>query len=115
MFIGVPISGPIASSAINRPKNDASLKGIVVRKFKRLPETAPSPAIPVVPVPEDEVRPRSFSAVESNVVNDDDDVDVVTGDARLCSDEVIELSSCDSADCTPVPVAVPVACATAAD
>src|SRR6516164_6710789 len=107
MFIGVPISGPIASSAINRPKNDASLKGITVRVFKRLPEIAPSPAIPVVPVTEDdEVRPRSFSRVESNVVNDDDGVDVVTGDARLCSDEVIELSSCDSADCTPAPVAV---------
>jgi hypothetical protein len=56
-----------------------------------------------------EVRPRSFRRVESNVVNDVDDVDDAAGDARFCSVELIVELSCDSADCTPLPVAVPLA------
>jgi hypothetical protein len=108
-FIGVLISGPIASSDANKPKNEASLMGKVRRVFKMLLPVDPSPGNPVVD--EVEVRPRSFRKVLSN------DVDVVVdaaGDARFCSDEVIAELSCDSADCTPLPVAVPLAWVTAA-
>jgi hypothetical protein len=109
MFIGVPIKGCIASIAENRPKNDASVMGKVVRVFMRLPETVPSPGSDVVLVVEDDVRPRSFSRLESRVDNDVDDVDDAAGDARFCSVEVIVELSWDSADCTPLPVAVPLA------
>jgi hypothetical protein len=109
MFIGVPIKGCMASIAENRPKNDASVMGNVVRVFMRLPETVESPGIGVVPVVEDEVKPRSFRRPESRVDNDVDDVDDAAGDARFCSVEVIVELSCDSADCTPLPVAVPLA------
>src|ERR1700730_13355673 len=104
MFIGVPMSGPIALSAINRPKNDASVMGKVRIVLTKLCPVDPSPAIPVVL--EGEVRPRSFRRVESNDV---DDVDDAAGDARFCSVEGIVELSCDSADCTPLPVAVPLA------
>jgi len=52
-----------------------------------------------------EVTPRLFRRSESHV----DDVDDAAGDARFCSVEVIVELSWDSADCTPLPVAVPLA------
>jgi hypothetical protein len=76
-----------------------------MRVFTKLSPVDPSPAIPFVPVAED-VRPRSFRRVESNDV---DDVDDAAGDARFCSVEVIVELSWDSADCTPLPVAAPLA------
>jgi hypothetical protein len=57
-------------------------------------------------VGEVEVRPRSFRRLVSHDV---DGVDDAAGDARFCSVEGIVELSCDSADCTPLPVAVPLA------
>ena len=110
-FSGVPISGPIASSAINRPKNPPRLTGSRSRLDNKPCPVDPSPAIPVVG--EVVVRPRSLRKVVSHDV-DDVDVDDAAGDARFCSVEVIVELSCDSADCTPLPVAAPLACVTAA-
>ena len=50
------------------------------------------------------------------VSTDDNDVGVVVaaGDTRSCSEPGTVETSCDSADCTPVPVDAPAACAVAA-
>jgi hypothetical protein len=69
------------------------------------------PGVEIVDDVEEEPPPRSPLRIpESPDVDDGDEL----GDARLCSAVVIVESSCDSADCTPVPVDVPAACATAA-
>ena len=57
---------------------------------------------------------RLFRRLENNVDNEFPEVDDAAGVERFCSVEVIEELSCDSIDCTPEPVEVPVACATAA-
>ena len=83
--------------------------------MKLLAVVDPSPAMPDVPADdvEDEPRPSAFVMLESNDVNGADDDDAA-GDARFCSDPVIEESNWESVDCTPVPVDVPAAWATAA-
>jgi hypothetical protein len=107
MFIGVVIRGVNAFIPMNKPKKPARLKGSRARLSKKLCPVDPSPAIPVVP--EVEVTPRPFRSSESRLDNDVDGVDDAAGDARFCSVEVIVELSWDSADCTPLPVAVPLA------
>ena len=107
-FIGVLIRGPIASIPMNKPKSPPRLTGSKSRLCNKPDVVVPSPNEPVLVV-EDEVRPRSLRRPVSKVVNDVDDVDDAAGDARFCSVEGIVEVSWDSADCTPLPVAVPLA------
>jgi hypothetical protein len=123
-FIALPIRGPnvvpIPVLTSEMPSHAGTPAYSVSTPSKTLPseipdvDKIPPPGVVIVVDPFDPVEDPPRSALRSPESPDVDDVDVV-GDARPCSDVVIEDSSCDSADCTPVPVGVPVACATAAD
>jgi hypothetical protein len=71
-------------------------------------EDVSPPRIPVVDAPEEGPPRRELRSP------DVDDVDDAAGDARLCSVVGTAEVICDSVDCTPAPVDVPAACATAA-
>jgi hypothetical protein len=71
----------------------------------------PPPGVVITDDPVEDPPPRSPLRIPESP--DVDDVDEL-GDARLCSAVVIVEISCDSVDCTPVPVDVPVAWAAAA-
>jgi hypothetical protein len=116
-FIELPIRGPITDPNTVEPPDMAAHAGraaySAITLSTRLPDvkSPPSPTV-VVDDPVEDPPPRSPLRIPKSP--DVDDVDEL-GEARPCSDVVIEESSCESVDCTPVPVAVPAACATAAD
>jgi hypothetical protein len=123
-FIALPIRGPNVVPTIVDIIEMPSHPGITAYEVSTPSRMDPSesPDVSKIPPPGVTIVDDPFDAVEDppksplrSPESPDVDVDDVVGDARFCSDVVIEESSCDSVDCTPVPVAVPVACATAAD
>jgi hypothetical protein len=122
-FIELPIRGPITDPNAVEPPDMAAHAGraaySVITPCMRPPSENPDdvdvkiPPSPVVVVddPVEDPPPRSPLRIPESP--EPDDVDDA-GDARLCSVVGIVEISCDSVDCTPVPVDVPVAAATAA-